>query len=642
MPTYQSPGVYIEEVAGGLRPVQASGTTSTGFVGVLELPVSFGRGLNTLTSAAEKAKYTNLLMPKGVTGVAASWSAARAFLPLAHSANLADLKAQQKPTPASLDDFAKLILGKTYSAPKPLSDQAERITLSPAAASATENALTIEADKTLVNLVEAAPNDLSWNVSLAVSENPRQLLDAVAHRAIRLGQAFAADLPGTDGNQPSLAVEFDALRNALFEPGFLVTGMDSFHTWRREFGRKLFEALVFTRPNPDPVKDGLPTKTDQIAELWLGLGDDIKEAWHAWLRTQMGMRLLEISLGGFFGNGGTAAFLGMTVVSAGTDLATKTDALKKWFDTVGDTAILVAPGLNKGWQEAILTYSRQPPPSGRGDIFAILDTPRYLLTQPPLGTSVDAKDRSVVGNATAYALPELELLAAPTVPALRHNPNDTQMDLCVPRDPSGFGAAYAPWFIARNPIATGPEDGFVVAPPSGFIAGAYGLNDNSIGVHKVPANMPVTGIEDMVCSVTGVEQNPLNVKGINVVRFRPGGILIWGGRTTATDPLWRYVNVRRVFLFIERSVRDAVQWAVFQPNNSITRSDLAAMISGFLYAQWQRGTLDGGSSKEAFFVQCNEENNPIATRKAGFLNVDVGIQPPSPAEFVVIRFRQQA
>jgi hypothetical protein len=187
------------------------------------------------------------------------------------------------------------------------------------------------------------------------------------------------------------------------------------------------------------------------------------------------------------------------------------------------------------------------------------------------------------------------------------------------------------------------SDKYIITPPAGFIAGVIAGTDSKAGggVHKAPANEPVLGISELVTSVSDREQAALNVKGINIVRHRPGaGIRVWGARTIASDALWNYVNVRRLFLFVERSVRDSVNWAVFQPNNDSTRGSLRDSIAGFLFRLYNMGMLDGTSWQDAFTVQCDRENNPEADIRAGMLTVDVQIRPVFPAEFIRIRFQQ--
>jgi hypothetical protein len=151
----------------------------------------------------------------------------------------------------------------------------------------------------------------------------------------------------------------------------------------------------------------------------------------------------------------------------------------------------------------------------------------------------------------------------------------------------------------------------------------------------------VLGVAELVTSISDREQAALNVKGINIIRHRPfAGIRIWGARTVASDPLWNYVNVRRLFLMVERSVRDAISWAVFLPNTNSTRADLKATISAFLYTCYSQGMLDGDTWKDAFTVQCDVSNNPDTDVRSGLLTVDVQMRPVYPAEFVRVRFQQ--
>jgi hypothetical protein len=307
--------------------------------------------------------------------------------------------------------------------------------------------------------------------------------------------------------------------------------------------------------------------------------------------------------------------------------------------------MLAAPGLGIGWQQGILEYSG---PAGRGDLFAVLEAPRYLLTKPPRGIKVN-EFRWITeengNNPGDYEVAELQTLAAPVASELRFGgfAADIVLDRCTPRDTSGYGACYSPWFITDNPLATGLSDKYIITPPAGFIAGVIAGTDNKAGggVHKAPANEPVLGISELVTSVSDREQAALNVKGINIIRHRPGaGIRVWGARTVASDALWNYVNVRRLFLFVERSVRDSVNWAVFQPNNDATRGSLRDSIAGFLFRLYNMGMLDGTSWQDAFTVQCDRENNPEVDIRAGMLTVDVQIRPVFPAEFIRIRFQQ--
>jgi phage tail sheath protein FI len=240
---------------------------------------------------------------------------------------------------------------------------------------------------------------------------------------------------------------------------------------------------------------------------------------------------------------------------------------------------------------------------------------------------------------------ELEYLSEPQLKELRFLGfgADEVLDRCTARDDTGFGATYGPWLVVENPLSTGSHDRYVVAPPGGHVVGVIAGTDLRAGggVHKAPANEQMLGLAELVTQVSDREQASLNMKGINIIRHRPAaGIRIWGARTVGADPLWTYINVRRLFLFVERSVRDAVQWAVFLPNNARTRETLRQTIASFLIRCYNDGMLDGATWQESFTVKCDAENNPDVDVRAGLLTVDVMIRPVYPAEFIRIRFQQ--
>jgi len=129
--------------------------------------------------------------------------------------------------------------------------------------------------------------------------------------------------------------------------------------------------------------------------------------------------------------------------------------------------------------------------------------------------------------------------------------------------------------------------------------------------------------------------------GINCIRAFPGrGIRVWGARTLSSDPAWRYLNVRRLFNFVEKAIEGGTQWVVFEPNDYALWQRVKRDISAFLKQVWMSGALFGATPEEAFFVKCDEENNPVETRDAGQLIVDIGIAPVKPAEFVIFRISQ--
>lgn len=203
---------------------------------------------------------------------------------------------------------------------------------------------------------------------------------------------------------------------------------------------------------------------------------------------------------------------------------------------------------------------------------------------------------------------------------------------------SRFAAMYYPWIK----VDSGNGKSLTV-PPSGHIAGIYARNDTERGVHKAPANEVITGASDAANPITKGEQDVLNPMGVNCLRsFTGRGLRVWGARTLSSDPAWRYVNVRRLFNYVEKSIERGTQWIVFEPNNPDLWARVQRDVNAFLLGVWRDGMLFGTTPQEAFYVKCDAELNPQDVRDRGQLIVEIGISPVKPAEFVVFRFSQWA
>lgn len=207
---------------------------------------------------------------------------------------------------------------------------------------------------------------------------------------------------------------------------------------------------------------------------------------------------------------------------------------------------------------------------------------------------------------------------------------------------SKYGALYAPWAYVFDPRTGGK----IKIPPSGAVAGRYANTDGSRGVHKAPAGIEDGKLRtalDVDKEFIEADQEKLNPKGINVIRKIKGiGNVIWGARTVSSDPEWRYVNVRRLFLFLEKSIESNTKWTVFEPNDKTLWKNIVRNISAFLRLQWLNGALVGNTEEEAFYVKCDEETNPQESIDLGRVITEIGVAPSKPAEFVVFRIAQWA
>ncbi len=260
----------------------------------------------------------------------------------------------------------------------------------------------------------------------------------------------------------------------------------------------------------------------------------------------------------------------------------------KCYEEIDEIALVAAPGqVSPAVADAILSHCET-----RKDRFAILDSPETI-------------------NGGVDKLPK-------------------------PRD-SKYGAYYFPWIQVYD-----PDKGNIFVPPSGHIAGVYSRVDSERGVHKAPANEIVRGALGLKYNVSRGEQDLLNPKGINAIRFMSGAIRIWGARTLSSDPSWRYINVRRLFIMVEVSIERATQWVVFEPNDHRLWKRVTRTIASFLTLMWRNGALMGTSPEQAFYVKCDAETNPPEVVDAGQLVCEIGMAPVKPAEFVIFRIGQMA
>jgi phage tail sheath protein FI len=209
---------------------------------------------------------------------------------------------------------------------------------------------------------------------------------------------------------------------------------------------------------------------------------------------------------------------------------------------------------------------------------------------------------------------------------------------------SKYGAIYHPWIEVLDPLerpAQGAPPRRLKLPPCGFVAGIYARSDIERGVHKAPANEVIRGLTKFEININKARQDVINPEGINALRFFEGrGNRVWGARTMSSDPEWKYVNVRRLFIYIEHSIDKSTQFAVFEPNNPRLWANIRQAVEDFLLVLWRDGALLGDKPEQAYFVRCDRTTMTQNDIDNGRLICLIGVAPTKPAEFVIFRIGQ--
>jgi len=257
-----------------------------------------------------------------------------------------------------------------------------------------------------------------------------------------------------------------------------------------------------------------------------------------------------------------------------------------------------------------------------------------------------------ITNVSIMAIPgitspavQLALVAHCSLLASRFAVLDMPFEMTKPQDllkhreivDSDYCAMYHPWLQVYDLGAKKPA----YIPPSGAVMGIYARNDQTRGVHKAPANEVVNNCLGLSCMYNKGEQDLLNPAGVNLIRALPGqGIRVWGGRTCSSNSLWKYVNVRRLFIFLEETIKSQTNWAVFEPNDEVLWLRVQRTITSFLRDMYRSGALVGSSEDEAFFVNIGHDTMTQSDILNGRLICVIGVAPSRPAEFVIFRITQ--
>ncbi len=588
---YHTPGVYIREVDSGPKPIASVATSIPGFVGLFEFQPP--HDAVAITGSNGKRQLRGKVLPalvdeKGaVKGDAAEATTA---LTTAFKLNRKDVRDVKK----YLELHGAPKAGA--NAPKFEAGQKGRVKVTWGEKSIELPEVNVSLEGKVVTeddaAVEKLLNSLHETFPLEKAQ-PKTAADVLA--------VYGYDVKSSEGT---------ALRSEYSVPPVGITNKAEFFRWLQSYFAQL---LIETRPIESLIGEAKSDPDEAADAVYEALASDdaLKKEFRDWL-SQPTVFNFVAGVNGFYDNGGGKCYVYLmgaqdTSISIRENQADKLGLYA--FDDVDDMALMVAPGLMPHQQKEMLELCEI-----RKDRFALLDGPLV---------------------------------------------SDGSMD--IPASNKGYGAIYVPWVKVTKPSwftgnqdhlkVTGPnrrkliktEKNELFVPPSGHMAGIFARVDTERGVHKAPANEICMGITGLSQNINRLEQGQYNDRGINVIRiFKDRGIRVWGARTlgTMSDASWKYINVRRLFIMVEQSIMIGSQWAVFEPNDHTLWKKLTRDVRAYLLRVWRSGALFGQTPEEAFYVKCDDETNPRYLIDAGQVNVQIGICPVKPAEFVIFSIGQ--
>ncbi len=586
---YKTPGVYIREVDSGPKPIESVATAVPGFIGLFEFNPD--ADAMAISGSDSRRALQGKVLPQLVDsqGTIAKENAQDAGQALTSAFRF---KAR------NVKDLKKLLNLNGHS-----------VKFGPG----TTGRVRISDSKQTDRFVDVA--EILLNSKGAVITDDDQAVEDMLNS---VHDTFALDKPAPTHAKDLLQVygfKFDsaqptALNSEYSIPPVGITNKSEFFRWLQSF---FAEYLLAIRPIEDLVGESFDDPDDAADAVFDALARDpaLKKEFQDFL-SQPSVFTFVSSVNGFYDNGGGKCYVYL-MGTQDLDCSIRENQADKLglyaFDDIDDMALMASPGLKPNQQREMLELCEI-----RKDRFAILDGPIV---------------------------------------------SDGAMD--IPASAKGYGALYVPWVKVTKPSwytgnqdhikVTGPnrrkliktEKNELFVPPSGHLCGIIARVDGERGVHKAPANELVLGITGLSQNINRIEQAQYNERGINVVRvFKDRGIRVWGARTLGTknDPQWKYINVRRLFIMIEQSIMIGSQWAVFEPNDHTLWKKLVRDVRAYLLRVWRSGALFGTTPEEAFYVKCDEETNSRYLIDAGQVNVQVGVCPVKPAEFVIFNIGQ--
>jgi uncharacterized protein len=658
VPEYLSPDVYVEEIDAGAQPIEGVSTSTAGFIGVARrgpttgLPLlitsfnefrrefggyfDFGGGFtgqNFLPHAVNgffvnggKRVYIRRVIGGGtaVSSLTARGGVLTRLLadaPVGTSVRLATLREIQSGPPATQLTFTQVKDGiTTTSGPHAVSaynPATNVVTLGTPLASAFEARFTT-----------VATNITRLNTFLVSASDPGTWGDTLDVQVFPITPARAQVL-SIIGPAPSSQVQLSTAA------GFYVGAQVEFDRGHHKVSGRVnaINGKVITVSNVFAALTDLNAETANptVAYVWeFGLTATFGDVTESFRNLT-----LENIPGHFY----------QEQINTRSDLITVGPPLSgvnlREFPSGDDGLHILLAGGNDGTAPAPLDFvGVDGGPGNRTGIQALMDVPEISIVAVP-GITDQAVQQALIDHSELMRYRVAVLDPSPTALSPATYVNDIKLQR--EQFESKYAALYCPRITLLDPLS-GLE---IDAPPSGHMAGIYARVDEERGVHKAPANEVIRGITDLELILNKGEQDILNPEpnNINVLRdFRAQGraLRVWGARCITTDTAFKYLNVRRLFNFIEASLDQGTQYAVFEPNDERLWARISQSITNFLIRVWHDGALFGTKQEEAFFVKCDRTTMTQDDIDNGRLIILVGIAPVKPAEFVIIRIGQKS
>ena len=639
------PGVYVEEVSSGVRPIEAAGTSTAAFFGVAERgPIGqvkkifnftefqtiYGGFLNGYFLAHAVFQFFNNGGTQCYVGRVASGADTATVTILDRGAaaqNSMTLSAKSSGVwgnkfmvivdSASADDPANdfnLTVYQDNPAPDedPVQVEAyENLSMNPASPEFIETVINTSSKYITVTVNTANSNQIAGYSQSApitlggplLGANQRKFrinINNDGYRTVDLTMALAAaDLSDLDDIRAAIAATIQAmtpLRESTPAGAYNVTvTVQGTNMLRIASGNTSAGSKVEIVAASDPLENA-------AGALSLGRRNGGTEVYGS-----SAMRPQNTPADDFFFLGDDTVAGAVSAVQPGSDGTLPlndndyTNAFA-WLDTVRDVSLIAVPGIGStAVADAGMNYCRNRPLS---DCFYIADMDRDDIS---LEDALQYRD--------------------------------------VINTPNSYGAVYFPWLKALDPTGLSAEP--ISVPPSGYVAGMYSQIDAKRGVWKAPAGTEAVlgGAVGLVTDLTDIQQGNLNKnkKSVCVIRKFPGsGIVLWGARTLSSDPEYKYIPVRRMAIMLRVSIYNGIQWTVFEPNDEELWSQIRLNIGSFMMTLFRQGAFQGSTPSQAFFVKCDGETTTQADIDLGIVNVLVGFAPLKPAEFVVVKISQKA